>query len=89
MGIRGFSQFIGVGAEVQRGEKGQVARGFGGQMIAASRRRRAKAVVVGEVRRGWRAYGMVVPNAESRYGTEEVGRGGRLTGGVPRGLGGG
>lgn len=43
-------------------------------MIAASRRRRAKAVVVGEVRRGWRAYGMVVPNAERRSGTGEMGR---------------
>lgn len=41
-------------------------------MIAASRRRRAEAVVVGEIRRSWSvrsAYGMVVLSAERASGT--------------------
>lgn len=46
-------------------------------MVAASRRRRAEAVVVGEVRRGWRTYGWGGLVAERRYGAPGLGlRGG-------------
>ncbi len=68
------------------------SRGFScGQSVAASRRRRAEPVVVGE-HRAWRwggsgSYERVVWVPESRSGTGEMGRGGLLRTGFRAGSG--
>lgn len=72
-----FSQVIGVGAGALSGKKGQVAGGFGGQTFAA-RCAVAAPRCGGRFGRCWVAYGLVVLVAESRYGTEEMGRAGTL-----------
>lgn len=58
-------------------------------MVAASRRRRAETVVVGEVRQGWEAYGMGSQVDERRSRTPELGVQSGLRAGPREGLGAG
>ncbi|RIR09476.1 hypothetical protein D2E27_19805 [Mycobacteroides abscessus] len=69
--------------------KARSQEGFSGQMIAASRRRRAETVVVGEVRQV--LVGLRNGETGGREGLWDGGNGGSrgLTDGVPRGLGSG
>lgn len=79
------------GVEVEKGgeAKGQVAGGLGGQMFAASRRRRAEARCGGSI--GQVLGGLRNGGAEYREGFWDGGNGpvGRLTAGVTRRLGSG
>lgn len=73
-----FSLFRVVGAEVQRGGKGQVTGILGGSGGCRERRAVAEPRCGGRFGRCWVAYGLVVLVAERRYGTPALGRQGAL-----------
>lgn len=77
-----FSQLRGVDSGRAGKRKARSQEGFSGQMIAASRRRRAKAVVVGEIRRVLVGLRSGESGGREPFWDSRSGRSGHLTAGV-------